>query len=79
MAEPKFLKIHVVEKGKELVNITIPFALVRLASELIPKEELERYNIDLTRILALATEIPEGKLIDIKDPQTKTHVEITIE
>ena len=77
--EPKFLKIRVVEKGKELLNITIPFALVRLASEIIPREELERHNIDLTRILALATEIPEGKLVDIKDPQSKTHVEIVIE
>ena len=40
--EPKFLKIRVVEKGKELINVTIPFALVRLASEIIPKEELEK-------------------------------------
>ena len=79
MGEPKFLRIHIIEKGRDLVNITLPFALVRLASELIPKHELEKHNIDLTRILALATEVPEGKLIDIKDPSTKTRVEITIE
>ncbi len=79
MTEPKFLKIHVVERGKDLLNITIPFALVRLASELIPKEVLEKHDIDLTRILAYASELPEGKLVDIKDPQTKTHVEIILE
>ena len=79
MTEPKFLKIRVVEKGKELINITIPFALVRIASELIPKETLEKHNIDLTRILAFATELPNGKLVDIKDPQTKTHVEVVLE
>lgn len=77
--EPKFLKIRVVDKGKELLNITIPFALVRMLSEIIPKEELDKYNIDLVRILALASDIPQGKLIDIKDPKKKTHVEITIE
>jgi hypothetical protein len=79
MAEPKFLKIHVIERGKELLNITIPFALIRIASEMVPKEVLEKHNIDLTRILAYATELPNGKLVDIKDPQTKTHVEITLE
>ena len=79
MAEPKFLKIHVTERGKELVNITIPFALVRIASELIPKEVLEKHNVDLTRILAFASELPNGKIVDIKDPQKKTHVEITLE
>jgi hypothetical protein len=77
--EPKLLKIRVVEKGKELLNITIPFALVRLASEVVPKETLDKYGLDLMRILALASDLPQGKLVDIKDPRKKVHVEITIE
>jgi hypothetical protein len=77
--EPKLLKIRVVEKNKELLNITIPFALVRLASEVVPKETLDKYGLDLMRILALASDLPQGKLVDIKDPRKKVHVEITIE
>jgi len=79
MSEPKLLKIRVIENKKELINITIPFALVRMASELIPEEELQKHNIDLTKLLALASELPSGKLIDIKDSRSKTHVEITLE
>ena len=79
MTEPKLLKIRVIENKKELINITIPFALVRLASEIVPQEELAKHNIDLTKLLALASELPKGKLIDIKDSTSKTHVEITLE
>ena len=79
MTEPKLLKIRVIEKGKELLDITIPFALVRMASEIVPEEELAKHNIDLTKLLALASELPKGKLVDIKDSTSKTHVEIVLE
>jgi hypothetical protein len=77
--EPKFLKVRVVERGKEIVNLRIPIALVKLVYEFVPKKELESQGIDLENLISIASEVPHGKIVEIDDKKTKTRVEIYLE
>ncbi len=77
----RLLKIRVSEGGEEKVNVTLPLALARVAMKFVPedaKKELDEQGIDVEELLSsISTEIPDGKLVDVKDGDDS--VEIFIE
>lgn len=81
----KKIKIYVEEKGKEKVNITIPFKLAKLAIKLIPKsaqrELEEKEGINIKEIInAIEDElIEESTLVNVDDKEKDVKVLVKVE
>jgi len=76
----RVLRIEIKDKGKDVVNIAIPIALIKLAGQFIPTEELEKYGINMDEVSNFVKESAEGgKIIDFEDPSSKTLVKVYLE
>ena len=78
--EANYLRIIVVEDGKEEVNISIPIQLVRTLKGLIPVKatsKLAEKGIDIDKVIdEIEKGTFDGKLVDIEDGDS--HVEIRL-
>ena len=82
----KLLRIHIDAEDEARVNVNVPIALAKFATQFIPKEargELEVQGIDLGALIdSLGDELPEGRLVDIEaneDKNGERKVKIVIE
>ncbi len=68
-AKKRFLKIYVESEEGDVVNIKVPFSLIKFGIRFIPKDKYEiikSQNIDLEEILSSLSDDFEGELVDIK-------------
>lgn len=84
--EAKWLKVRVktMDEDKTKVNVNIPIALVdvglKLAKNYDPKLKdsgLDKVNID--EIVEAVKNGAEGKIVDVEDEESKTHVQVYVE
>lgn len=77
----KFLKIKIENNEGDKLNISIPIALIKMATKFIPKDKkdyLKEKDIDIDEILSSIKEVAEGEVINIKD-KDGSYVKIWIE
>lgn len=77
----KFLKIKIEDNEGDKVNISIPMALIKMATKFIPKEKkeyLKEKDIDIDEILSSIKEATEGEIMNIED-KDGSYVKIWIE
>lgn len=84
--EAKWLKVRVktMDEEKTTVNVNIPIALVdvglKLAKNYDPKLKdsgLDKINID--EIVEAVKNGAEGKIVDVEDEESQTHVQVYVE
>lgn len=80
LEEASFLKILIVEDGKEKVNITLPIGLAKVLKKIVPDKAQSKLNekgIDLGEVIK---EIEEGtfngKLVDIEDGDSQVEIRL---
>lgn len=88
--KPSILRVKVEDEDGTKVNVNVPLKLAKIALKLIPKgilgklkigdlelqPELER--IDPDELISALSEVPEGKIVEVKEPGG-TLVEIMVE
>ncbi len=76
----RFLRIRVVERGKQRVNVNLPIELVRVASRWIPTDLLKEkgHEIDWEEVIRMVQEGAQGKLIEVMEDDG-TLVEIIVQ
>lgn len=74
----KFLRMRVTEKGKEIVTVNLPLALLNMAEKFIP-EELSRFGVSLDEVVKLIKGEAGGRLVDITDEVRGVKVEVYID
>lgn len=77
----QFLKVRVVEEGKDKVNVSIPLSLVEIGLKLGAKigptfasEAEVLQNIDLDELMQAIKEGARGKIVDIDNDDSKVEV-----
>lgn len=71
----QFLKVRVVEEGKDKVNVSIPLSLVEIGLKLGFASEAEvLQNIDLDELMQAIKEGARGKIVDIDNDDSKVEV-----
>ncbi len=77
----RFLKIRVIEDGKEKVNVNLPISLAKIALKFLPqeaREEIESKGIEIDEVLGSISEgMGPERLITVDDEDTQ--VEIYVE
>ncbi|MBS3737304.1 MAG: hypothetical protein V5A87_08370 [Candidatus Bipolaricaulota bacterium] len=75
-----FLKILVIEDGKEEVNITLPTGLVKFLENLVPEKaraKLTEKGIDLGNVIdKIEKGSFDGKLVDIEDGNSRIEIKL---
>ncbi len=81
----KWLRVKVKgEDGKTKVNVNLPISLIELGLKLgikfspdLKNAELE--NLNFNEIIEAIKNGAEGKIVEVNDEETKTHVEVYVE
>jgi hypothetical protein len=76
----RFLRVRVVEKGKQRVNVSLPLELIRVAARWIPSDFWkDRDNaVDWEEVIRLVQEGVRGKLIEVTE-EDGTLVEVIVQ
>ncbi len=78
--EASFLKILVVEDGKEEVNITFPIGLAKFLKKIVPEKartKLTDKGIDLGKVIdEIEKGTFDGKLVDIEDGNSRVEIRL---
>ena len=78
--EASFLKILVVEDGKEEVNITFPIGLAKFLKKIVPgkaRTKLTDKGIDLGKVIdEIEKGTFDGKLVDIEDGNSRVEIRL---
>lgn len=75
----RFMRVRVVEEGKQRVNVNLPLGLVRVASRLIPRDLWkDSDSIDWEDLVKAVQQGARGKLIEVTNDDG-TLVEITVD
>lgn len=76
----KILNIEIIDKGKEILDLKIPLAIIHLVSRFAPEEELEKYGVNVQDIMNLIeNSATRGKIVDFEDKTKKTRVKIYLD
>lgn len=73
----RFIRVHVVEHGKEKVNVNVPLGLAKFLLKFVPSEarsELAGHNIDLDEIVSQIKADTQGKIVEVVDGDTRVDV-----
>lgn len=78
--DASFLKILVVEDGKEEVNITFPVGLARFLKKIVPEkvhQKLSEKGVDLGNVIEeIDKGTFDGKLVDIEDGDSRVEIRL---
>ncbi len=78
--QASFLKILVVENGKEEVNITFPVGLAKFLKKIVPEKartKLTDKGIDLGKVIdEIEKGTFDGKLVDIEDGNSRVEIRL---
>jgi len=78
--QASFLKILVVEDGKEEVNITFPVGLAKFLKKIVPEKartKLTDKGIDLGKVIdEIEKGTFDGKLVDIEDGNSRVEIRL---
>ncbi len=78
--DTSFLKILVVENGKEEVNITFPVGLAKFLKKIVPqkaRQKLSEKGVDLGKVIdEIDKGTFDGKLVDIEDGDSRVEIRL---
>jgi len=78
--DASFLKILVVEDGKEEVNITFPVGLAKFLKKIVPqkaRQKLSEKGVDLEKVIdEIDKGTFDGKLVDIEDGDSRVEIRL---
>jgi hypothetical protein len=78
--DASFLKILVVEDGKEEVNITFPVGLAKFLKKIVPEKarrKLTEKGIDLGKVIEeIDKGTFDGKLVDVEDGNSRVEIRL---
>ncbi|MBS3787217.1 hypothetical protein KGY79_03340 [Candidatus Bipolaricaulota bacterium] len=78
--EASFLKILVIENGKEKVNITFPIGLAKFLKSIVPEKaqsKLTEKGVDLEKVISeIEKGTFDGKLVDIEDGDSRVEIRL---
>jgi hypothetical protein len=79
-SDASFLKILVVEDGKEEVNITFPVGLAKFLKKIVPEKarrKLTEKGIDLGKVIEeIDKGTFDGKLVDVEDGNSRVEIRL---
>lgn len=70
----RFLRVHVVEEGREKVNINVPLGLAKALLKFVPEAALNGQKLDLDEIVSQINSETQGKIVEVVDGDTKVDI-----